>query len=313
VSATVAVGASQQFTATLRDASGNVLTGRAISWTSSALSVANVSTIGLVTALLAGTTTITATSEGQSGAATMTVTALPPLGTWPNEPSGLSVLTDYGFGAALPVTPADVSIPGGSGWNVIYNGAGYGSTVSDPTAPFSPAAVLQLQYPVGFTGGSSPATLYYNLPGVSQVYAGLWWKPSNPWQGHSPSNVNKIAFMIPGNSGDIYIAMYGPPGGPYELRVLPEFPGLPINWYVPNVKNVSVVLGQWHRIEWFMDKSAGILRWWLDGQLIGDYSGVPYPSAAFSEFKISSTWGGIGDTKQETDYYWFDHARVSGR
>ncbi|HYR97599.1 MAG TPA: Ig-like domain-containing protein, partial [Gemmatimonadales bacterium] len=125
-SATVAVGASQQFTATLRDASGNVLTGRAISWTSSALSVANVSTIGLVTALLAGTTTITATSEGQSGAATMTVTALPPPGTWPNEPSGLSVLTDYGFGAALPVTPADVSIPGGSGWNVIYNGAGYG-------------------------------------------------------------------------------------------------------------------------------------------------------------------------------------------
>jgi len=426
------VGAAQQLAVTLKDASGNILTGRTVTWASSNGAVAKVSGSGLETGLSVGTATITASSGGVSSGSPITVNATkpgtvgditvvgkadtsvtlsfsevgdgaglpasydirfaagslswgsasdvtrgicaaplagtaigakrtctvnglaaatgyqfqvvafrgtlnvnavfgslssvasgtttaatqpppPPPGTWPNEPSGLSVLTDYGFGAALPVTPADVSIPGGSGWNVIYNGAGYGSTVSDPTAPFSPAAVLQLQYPVGFTGGSSPATLYYNLPGVSQVYAGLWWKPSNPWQGHSPSNVNKIAFMIPGNSGDIYIAMYGPPGGPYELRVLPEFPGLPINWYVPNVKNVSVVLGQWHRIEWFMDKSAGILRWWLDGQLIGDYSGVPYPSAAFSEFKISSTWGGIGDTKQETDYYWFDHARVSGR
>jgi len=23
--------------------------------------------------------------------------------------------------------------------------------------------------------------------------------------------------------------------------------------------------------------------------------------------------GGMGDTKTETDYYWFDHVRVSGR
>jgi len=31
-----------------------------------------------------------------------------------------------------------------------------------------------------------------------------------------------------------------------------------------------------------------------------------------TEFKMSSTWGGIGDSKSETDYYWFDHAHVSG-
>src|SRR5439155_988163 len=87
-SASVTVGGTQQFTATLRDASGAVLTGRTVTWTSTALNVATVSAGGLVSALLAGTTTITATSEGKSGTATTTVTALPPppSGSWPDEP-----------------------------------------------------------------------------------------------------------------------------------------------------------------------------------------------------------------------------------
>jgi len=31
-----------------------------------------------------------------------------------------------------------------------------------------------------------------------------------------------------------------------------------------------------------------------------------------TEFKMSSTWGGIGGSKSEDDYYWFDHVHVSG-
>src|SRR5690242_18562468 len=105
-SASVGVGGTQQFTATLKDASGNVLTGRTVTWTSSAVSVATITGNGLVSALLAGTSTITATSEGKSGTASLTVTALPPPppAGWPNEPSGLSVWSDYGFGTAIPVT-----------------------------------------------------------------------------------------------------------------------------------------------------------------------------------------------------------------
>ncbi|HYL56343.1 MAG TPA: Ig-like domain-containing protein, partial [Gemmatimonadales bacterium] len=131
-SASVGVGGTQQYTATLKDASGNVLTGRTITWTSSALGVATISGSGLVTTLVAGTSTITATSEGQSGSAALTVTALPPpSGSWPNEPSGLSVWSDYGFGTAIPVTSSDVPLTDGSGWSSIYNGNGLGSIGSD--------------------------------------------------------------------------------------------------------------------------------------------------------------------------------------
>src|ERR1044071_2526162 len=60
-SASVALGAVQQFAAILKDASGNVLTGRAVSWSSSSPTIAGVSGTGLVTGLLAGSATITAT------------------------------------------------------------------------------------------------------------------------------------------------------------------------------------------------------------------------------------------------------------
>ena len=73
-SATVPVGQSVQLSATPKDANGNALTGRAVTWSSSNTSVANVDGSGLVTAGAAGSATITATSEGQSGTSSITVT-----------------------------------------------------------------------------------------------------------------------------------------------------------------------------------------------------------------------------------------------
>jgi len=71
-------GQTTQATATLRDVAGNLLTGRAIAWSSSNASIATVNASGLVTAQAAGTATITATSEGKSGGASLTVTSQAP-------------------------------------------------------------------------------------------------------------------------------------------------------------------------------------------------------------------------------------------
>ncbi|MEI6740566.1 MAG: Ig-like domain-containing protein [Gemmatimonadaceae bacterium] len=74
-SASLAVGATQQFTATANDANGNVLTGRTVSWTLDNATVASVSSGGLLTAVAAGNATLTATVGGVSATAAITVTA----------------------------------------------------------------------------------------------------------------------------------------------------------------------------------------------------------------------------------------------
>jgi hypothetical protein len=71
------VGLTTQLTATPRDANGNVLTGRTVTWVSSSPGVATVSATGLVTALVLGTTTITATCDTRTAQAQITVVLVP--------------------------------------------------------------------------------------------------------------------------------------------------------------------------------------------------------------------------------------------
>jgi hypothetical protein len=77
-------GQTTQATATTRDANGNVLSGRAIAWSTNNSLVATVSSAGVVTAVASGSALIVATSEGKSGNAPLTVQSTPP----PPPPGG---------------------------------------------------------------------------------------------------------------------------------------------------------------------------------------------------------------------------------
>ncbi|MYC92980.1 MAG: hypothetical protein F4X15_16085 [Gemmatimonadetes bacterium] len=70
-----ALGATEQFTAVVRDQSGQVMTGAEVTWASSNTSVATVSGSGLVTAAGNGTATITATAGDAFDTAEITVTS----------------------------------------------------------------------------------------------------------------------------------------------------------------------------------------------------------------------------------------------
>lgn len=69
----VNVGKNLQLTVSLLDAAGNVLTGRPVSWASANTATATVSAAGVVRGVKRGTTTITTTSEGKIGTASITV------------------------------------------------------------------------------------------------------------------------------------------------------------------------------------------------------------------------------------------------
>ena len=87
--ASVAAGATVQLQATVKDANGATLTGRKISWSSSDGSIATVSGSGLVSGVAAGSATVTATCEGHTATANITVTGLgPPPPPPPPPPTG---------------------------------------------------------------------------------------------------------------------------------------------------------------------------------------------------------------------------------
>ncbi len=71
------IGNTQQFSGTPRDAGGNVLSGRVVTWSVTQPQIATVNAAGFLTAVATGTVNVTATSEGQSATAVVTVTQVP--------------------------------------------------------------------------------------------------------------------------------------------------------------------------------------------------------------------------------------------
>ena len=92
------IGSTQQLLATPRDAQGQALQDRPVTFQSDNPAVASVSVTGLVTAVAVGTTTIRATSEGRTGTSAITVT--------PRPASRLAFTTQPANGSAGQALPA---------------------------------------------------------------------------------------------------------------------------------------------------------------------------------------------------------------
>ncbi|HEX4632923.1 MAG TPA: Ig-like domain-containing protein, partial [Gemmatimonadales bacterium] len=276
---------------------------RSVTWSSSAPTAAGVSEAGVVSALAPGSAVVTATSGGTNGTSAITVVSAPPPGVWPHEPSSYRLVADEPWSILSPLK-----------WVLEF---GTALITLDPSAPESPPFVLQFTYPTGMAGGVAPGTMEYPLTGQHNLFVGMWWKPSNPWQGHFTGS-NKIQYAFTDAHGSITMVMYGPIGGPFELRVFPQFSTSAGIWLTPNVATVPVQLGAWHQIEWQLVYSTdastanGVCRWWIDGTLVGDYENLVFPPEGLTAYKIAPVWGGIEDVKNETDFYWVDHVHISG-
>lgn len=110
-SALTAIGATQQFHAVFRDATGNAIPGVPFVWSSSA-GVASVDANGLATGISPGITTITAQGGGLTGSATLEVT--PTVATITVAP-GSATLTALGVSQSFTATARDANgyaIPG---------------------------------------------------------------------------------------------------------------------------------------------------------------------------------------------------------
>ncbi|MCC7003895.1 MAG: Ig-like domain-containing protein [Gemmatimonadaceae bacterium] len=136
----VVAGASTALTAVARDAAGNVLTGRPVSWSSTAPTVASVASNGVVSGLVVGTASIRATVEGVTGSATVAVTAPPPTL------------------VSLTLTPPSISI---------FTG---GFQQFSVTGQLSNGASTSVAVNWTATGGSINATGFYTAASVAGTY-----------------------------------------------------------------------------------------------------------------------------------------------
>ena len=160
-SATIAVNATQQFTATGADADGHPVTAT-FTWSSSATGVATIDAVtGVATGKTAGDATITATSGSIVGTATLHVTAVtppPPSSVRFSEIHYDNLGTDAG--EAIEVFgPAGTDL---TGWQIVlYDGNGgvsYNTTTLSGTIPATcgTSGVVVTNYPVNGIQNGSP-------------------------------------------------------------------------------------------------------------------------------------------------------------
>jgi serine/threonine protein kinase/alpha-tubulin suppressor-like RCC1 family protein len=147
------VGRTHSVGASAQSATGTTLTDRAITWSSSDTRVATVSQEGIITAVAAGKTTITATSEGQRQSFDVEVTAAPPS----PPPVGVDTARPP---PVIPVTPAVTAAAIGLGAEVSCAALGDGSASCWGTG--APARVTDLNALRIVTGSGHACALLGN-------------------------------------------------------------------------------------------------------------------------------------------------------
>ncbi|HMC68775.1 MAG TPA: Ig-like domain-containing protein, partial [Mycobacteriales bacterium] len=156
-------GGTVSLVASLKDANGNTLSGRAITWRSSNTGVAAVSGAGLVTAAAAGSAAITATSEGQSGTASVSVTAVPvSVASVTVSPATASVQAGQTF--QLTATPKDANGSALSGRTVTWTSSNGGVATVSGTGLVSGVAAGSATITAMSEGQSGSATIAVTAP-----------------------------------------------------------------------------------------------------------------------------------------------------
>ena len=226
----------------------------------------------------------------------------PSAGTFPNEPSGFTVIEETGWEAGTL-----------GNWSRIFQSADKPVTIETVgDSPLGESKVLQIGFAAGHEGGGG-TELRYNIPSTarpSELYVGFYIQVSADWQGHS-SAINKMVYLSDGDANTFsatWYEMFGSGSNPLDLYVVNQSS----TGFHENVNQIVFQRGRWHRVEIYQQQ-GGLIRVWVDGALAIDRLSGSTRTTPFDGVVLSGIWGGIGDSKDHWDYMRFDRVRISGR
>ena len=158
-------GASSRLLATAYNGSGNAVSGLALTWGSSSPAVATVDQTGMVTAVAAGTSTVTASAGGQTGSAAVIV-ATPTVAALTIVPDTLSVAP--GAVGQLKATASDAAGHVLSGLPVTWGSSNSAVATVDTVGNVTGVATGTAQVSAAVGGHTATATVIVgNLPPVT--------------------------------------------------------------------------------------------------------------------------------------------------
>lgn len=219
---------------------------------------------------------------------------------WPHEPAGFTAFMNTDF-TTFPIDE----------W--FSNGA---TIVTDSTAPVSSTfQVVQWEYETSLNAGNSPGAIYSEEVGhtVDAYFVGFHFKFSDPYSNHA----NGTSMWWPFQDSASYVIVFSEDS---TIGVQVTVPDSTYN-LEGNIANPTLALGVWHQFEHYFQPASsptaddGIIRWWIDGVLCGDYTDIawPGPSQDWDEWRYYPIWGGTGGHPAFTSYQWVDRIYVSQR
>lgn len=230
-----------------------------------------------------------------------------PLPTSSNVPAGFTRLTDQPWDSIISL-----------GWNYLRRAASKDSIIiNDPTGPQSPPNALRLIFTPDMGTDNEPGVHWHPLGLVRELFWDYRIRISAGWHA-SPAGATKMTYCMASSSNlwtgllhpNVYPETDGAPtfGPPYKVGIRTEW--IP-RYYFPNHPWTPVNPGEWAHIECYAKLGSagdGILRWWVNGNLNGEYLDVPNtPAAGFSEFQIAPT---VQQPPPIEQYMDFDHMTV---
>lgn len=181
------VGDTLRLTVVLRDSANNTLTGRTVTWSSTNAAVASVSG-GLVTALVAGTTIVIATSENRADSATVTVNAGPQVTSCANPGAGWIWCDDFDVNRLSQYFEYDSANGDFTRVAAVGRNGTVGMRARWSTAEVS-AGSLHLAM------GKTPLAYFDPVDAGTALYRDIYWRVwvrhQPGWQGSGPAKLSR--------------------------------------------------------------------------------------------------------------------------